>query len=359
MKPHILDLSNDELAKFVSDGGFPKFRTQQILSWMFDHKVVQPENMKNIPKNLTEALNDSFDTKMLEITQRSDSKDGASKLLLKTAAGQYIESVILRYDGRTSLCVSSQVGCKLACGFCQTGKLGFVRNLSTAEILSQFLMANEIVSKEDRKITHVVFMGMGEPLLNEKSIHLTLERLVGKETGFGLKWKNVTVSTSGIAPAISRLAELPVKSQLAISLHAANNELRTDLMPINRKYPLETLRESLVDFHEKTGQTITIEYILIKDLNHQKKHGKELANFLKGIPAKINLIAFNKHPGLPYERPDEESMATFKERMIRHGFTTTLRISLGLESSAACGQLAAKTQDQLTEKPKRLSLFSS
>lgn len=352
----IFEIYPKELITWAESKGLPKFRAEQLLQWIFVNKVFSPEQMSNVPKDVKQSLTLDFDWTFPEIVSKLDSEDGATKLLLKSEKGHLIETVILRYENRISLCVSSQVGCKMACSFCQTGKLGFFRNLSAAEIMAQFTLAQSIVKPEGRFITHVVFMGMGEPLDNYdhviKSVNLMIE-------GYGLNPKNVTISTSGIVPKLLTLAD-DTKASLAVSLHAAREDLRTELMPINRKYPLSELKEALLHYQAKTGRRMTFEYILIKDKNTSLKEAKELIKFLHGFKAKVNLIPFNHHPGLEYDKPFEETIRAFQKYISDRSYPAPVRYSKGLDISGACGQLAAKKIESLEALPQRKSaLFTS
>ena len=311
--------------------------------------------MSNLGQGLKAKLSLEFDWSLPEIVSSLDSADGSTKLLLRTSKGQFIESVILRYENRVSLCVSSQVGCKMACSFCQTGKLGFVRNLSTHEIIAQYVIAATILKKENRRLSHVVFMGMGEPLDNYENVVKSVKTLISPE-GFGLSNRHVTISTSGVVPKILTLAD-DVKCALAVSLHAARDDLRQDLMPINRKWPLSELKEALLQHQRKTGNKITIEYILIKNKNCGPAEARELVKFIHGLQAKVNLIPFNAHPGLPFERPTDEEIREFQVYLSERSIAAPVRYSKGLDVSAACGQLAAKTASTLGDAPKRRSVL--
>lgn len=349
-RPSFLTLTPAELKTKLEALGEPAFRAGQVIDWLFKRRVFSPQAMTNLPAKLRDMLLTDYDWTLPEIKSRLDSADGSTKLLLSSDRG-LIEAVILRYENRTSLCVSCQVGCRLACSFCQTGKLGFVRHLSAAEILAQFALAQTIVQPEGRKISHIVFMGMGEPLDNYDNVVLAVNQLTSKDA-FALNPKNVTVSTSGLAPRILTLAK-DAKAALALSLHAARDDLRTELMPINRKYPLAQLKEALLTYQKDTGDKLTIEYILIKDKNCGIREAKELVKFLHGLRAKINLIPFNSHPGMPYERPDDETIRTFQKYLSDRSFAAPVRYSKGLDVSAACGQLAAKVQESLMQSPLR------
>ena len=345
-----------ELRATLGAWGEPAYRAAQLTGWIYERRTFHLDGMSNLPAALKTRLGEAFDWQLPEIVSRLDGADGSTKLLLKSERG-LIETVILRYEGRTSLCVSSQVGCRLACAFCQTGKLGFVRHLRTDEILAQAARAQEILATEGRRLSHVVFMGMGEPLDNTAGVLPAVNRLVDPD-GFGLSARHVTISTSGLAPQIR---ELPgrVRAALAVSLHAARDDLRTELMPINRRYNLSELKAALLDYQKATGDKVTIEYILIKDKNCGPREAKELVRFLHGLRAKVNLIPFNSHPGLPFERPDDASIRTFQKYLADRSIAAPVRYSKGLEVSAACGQLAAKVQESLAASPMRSRLLSS
>lgn len=349
-RPHYLGLTPVTARALAAAWGQPAFRGQQLVDWLFKHRVQSPAAMTSLPPAMRQRLADEYSWEMPPITSQLEGQDGSTKLLLKTERG-YVESVILRYEGRTSLCVSSQVGCKLACSFCQTGKLGFVRHLSGAEILAQYALADQIVSAEGRRLSHVVFMGMGEPLDNYDNVIHAVNILTG-EGGYGLSARHVTVSTSGIVPKIASLA-VDARAALAVSLHAARDDLRTELMPINRRYPLAELKAALVDYQKTTGNKITIEYILIKDKNCGEREAKELVRFIHGLRAKVNLIPFNAHPGLPYQRPEAEDIRAFQKYLADRSIAAPVRYSKGLEVSGACGQLAAKVADSLAAIPHR------
>jgi 23S rRNA (adenine2503-C2)-methyltransferase len=354
-KTHVLSLSPQDLAALVVSWGDSSFRGKQVVEWLFSKRVFDPDAMSNLPKDLRQKLREELDWTLPPVEERLESQDGSTKLLLRSGRG-LIESVVLRYEGRTSLCVSSQVGCKLACSFCQTGKLGFVRHLSTAEILAQFAIANDIVKPEGRRISHIVFMGMGEPLDNYDNVIAAVNRLTGKDA-FGLSVRNVTVSTSGIVPKIISLAK-DAQCALAVSLHAARDTLRQELMPINRRWPLAELKAALLEYQKMTGDKITIEYILIQDKNCGPTEAKELVRFLHGLKAKVNLIPFNAHPGLPYGRPDDETIRAFQVYLAERSIPAPVRYSKGLDVSAACGQLAAKQFDTLHAAPARARVLT-
>jgi 23S rRNA (adenine2503-C2)-methyltransferase len=350
-----LGFSRRDWSAFFKERGLEGFRASQAGDWVFKHLAVSPTEMTNLSKDLRTAMASSFDWSMPEVISALDSQDGSTKLLLKTKHGQFIESVILRYEGRVSLCVSSQVGCKMACSFCQTGKLGFFRNLSTHEILAQYVIAARMVRAEGRRLSHVVFMGMGEPLDNYQNVVKAVNMLVSPDE-FALSARHVTVSTSGIVPKIRDLAN-DARCALAVSLHAARDDLRSELMPINRKWDLSELKSALLDYQHATGDKITFEYIMIKDKNCGLREAKDLMKFLHGFKAKVNLIPFNAHPGMPHERPTDADIRAFQVYLAERSIAAPVRYSKGLDVSGACGQLAAKTQESLHLAPARKNVL--
>jgi 23S rRNA (adenine2503-C2)-methyltransferase len=350
-KPSIFSQLPAQIGETLQAWGEPKFRSEQFRKWLFVDRVFQLEKMTNLPAKLKERLAAEFEWTLPVIDSFVDAEDGATKLLLTGSQNQFTEAVILRYENRTSLCVSSQVGCKLACSFCQTGKLGFFRHLRAEEIVGQFCVANDIVKAEGRRISHIVFMGMGEPLDNFDNAVTAVNLFTGVDA-YGISPRKVTLSTSGIAKRIPELAK-QCKVSLAISLHASRDDLRSELMPINRRYNLAELKESLIEYQKTTGDQLTFEYILIKDKNCGRREAKELVRFLHGLRAKINLIPFNAHPGLDYERPSEEEIREFQSYLTARSFAAPVRYSKGLAASAACGQLAAKKVESLFAIPQR------
>lgn len=295
-----LDGRDEDWSEYLLEKKAPRFVSKQIHQWIYERFTTDPECMTNLAKSLRQSLAQEIDWQLPKVHSRIDSPDGTTKLLLKNAKGRLMETVVMRYEGRTSVCVSSQVGCKLACDFCQTGKMGFMAHLSRGEILAQLFRAAELLAEgqESRRITHVVFMGMGEPFDNYDAVISAANAMIQH---MGLSAKNVTLSTSGIAPRIAQLAA-DSPAALALSLHSACDELRTQLMPINRKYPLATLKESLLSYQKASGKKITLEYILIKGLTDTPRAQKALVKFIHGLRVKVNLIPFNPHPGMPYEK---------------------------------------------------------
>lgn len=351
LRPFYLEQTPASIAALLQSWGEPSFRAKQIHDWIFAKHAATPADMSNLSLSLRTKLSEAWDFTLPEVVDRLESSDGTTKLLLKGAKDQVIETVIMRYEGRTSLCVSCQVGCKMACSFCQTGKLGFFRSLPAKEILAQVAIANQLLKGEGKRITNVVFMGMGEPLDNFNAVMTAVEILCSPE-GFGISPRRVTVSTSGLADGIKALADRSTAA-LAISLHAARNDLRTELMPINRKYDLSAVKEALKYYQEKTGNKVTVEYLLIAGKNSSEREAKELVQFLSGLRAKVNLIPFNPHPGLPHNRPTDDEIRSFQEYLSSRSVPAPVRYSRGAEVSGACGQLAAKTTNNLHHIPLR------
>lgn len=357
IKSGYLDLSREDWNLLLKSQNVPSFRAGQAADWVFKHLATSTVEMTNISKDLRATLDDTLGWTLPEVASALNSQDGSTKLLLKTPSGQFIESVIMRYEGRVTLCVSSQVGCKMACSFCQTGKLGFFRHLTTHEILAQYLIAARMVRAEGRRLSHVVFMGMGEPLDNYAHVIKAVNILVSPE-GFGLSARHVTLSTSGVASKI-RLLPKDTRCALAVSLHAARDDLRQELMPINRKWDLAELKSSLMEYQSETGNKITFEYIMIRNKNCGLREAKDLVKFLHGFQAKVNLIPFNAHPGMPYERPTDDEIRVFQVYLAERSIAAPVRYSKGLEVSGACGQLAAKTMDSLHMPPSRKNVVAS
>lgn len=350
-RPTPWSLDSDAWRAYFDSLGESRFRAQQVFDWLYRRRVGSPDAMTNLSQSLRGRLQKDFAWKTLHRVESQDAADGSTKILWSTRRGQRIESVILRYPERTSLCVSTQVGCRMACGFCQTGKLGFMRDLDGGEILEQFVQAQELLNAEGRRISHVVMMGMGEPLDNYDAVVFAANRWTDPKY-FGLSHRHVTISTSGIVPKIERLAT-DCRAALAVSLHAARDDLRTRLMPINRRFNLAQLKKALMFYQRTTGQIVTFEYILIRDVNSSVQHARDLVGYIHGLRAKVNLIPYNHHPGLEYSAPSAQTIRDFQAYLSERSIPAPVRYSRGLEMSAACGQLAAKTVADVAARPLR------
>ncbi|NHN37581.1 23S rRNA (adenine(2503)-C(2))-methyltransferase RlmN [Pseudomaricurvus alcaniphilus] len=350
-KVNLLGLSQAKMEAFFESIGEKKFRATQVLKWIHQMGVDDFEQMSNISKALREKLSQVAEIRPPEVLQQLDSADGTRKFLIRVSGGSAIETVLIPDGNRGTLCVSSQVGCSLDCSFCATGKQGFNRDLTAAEIIGQVWLAaksyGQFGENRPRIITNVVMMGMGEPLLNFDNV-VDAMNLMLHDNCYGLSKRRVTLSTSGVVPALDRLGQY-TDVCLAISLHAPNDELRNQLVPINKKYPIAMLLESaqryvagLPDNHRK----ITIEYTLMREINDRPEHAHELAQLLQDIPVKINLIPFNPFDQSDYRRVSNNALRTFQDILTRAGFTTTVRTTRGDDIDAACGQLAGAVNDK-------------
>lgn len=333
--------------------GEKDYRAKQVIKWMYVDHVFDPSLFLNIKGDLRKQLSEDFDWTCPTVDSILKSSDKSEKILFKTRQGEFFESVLMPFDNRVTLCVSSQVGCKMGCRFCQTGKMGFTKNLCMGEILYQvsFACARLKEQNEGRRLTNVVFMGMGEPLDNYDAVIEACKHLIDK-IFFNLSHNKVTISTSGLIPQIEQLGrDLPVVP-LAISLHSADDDLRSQLMPINKKYPLAELKKTLLNYPIQNRHGITFEYIMIKNKNDSPEHAKKLVSFLNGIKAKVNLIPMNAHPGIDMEASEKVKLEDFQKYLSTRGYPAPIRYSRGQDVSAACGQLASKKADELNFTPR-------
>jgi 23S rRNA (adenine2503-C2)-methyltransferase len=333
----LLALTPDELrARFAADG-FPGFRAAQVTRWLYARRERDFARMTNLPAGLRAELTAKWSTRALQLVARHEAADGTRKLVLATADGARIEAVLIPEERRQTVCVSSQIGCSLDCSFCATGKLGLGRNLRAEEIVDQVLHACELLGADGKTLTHVVFMGMGEPLLNLKNVVQALRVLVHPE-GFALSPRRITVSTAGVVPKLAELGEaVPVR--LAVSLHATTDALRDELVPLNRRFPIAELLEACAAFPVASRDRISFEYALLAGVNDSEADARRLARLAKDARAKVNLIPMNEHPGSPYRRPDDAAIDAFASELARAGVTATVRRSRGDDIYAACGQL--------------------
>ncbi len=351
LKVNLLGLNHQKLVSFFESIGEKKFRAAQVLKWIHQLGVIDFDAMTNISKGLREKLKRTATLELPEIIQQLDSKDGTRKFLIRESGGSVIETVYIPEGNRGTLCVSSQVGCALDCSFCMTGKQGFSRDLDAFEIIGQVWLAAKSFGQfgEDRprKITNVVMMGMGEPLLNFDNVVDSMNIMM-HDNAYGISKRRVTLSTSGVVPALDRLGEY-TDCCLAISLHAANDELRNELVPINKKYPIAMLLESAQRYIENTPDNrrkITIEYTLIDHVNDRMEHAVELADLLRDVPVKINLIPFNPFNLSNYKRVSNNQLHRFRDYLIEQGYIVTVRTTRGDDIDAACGQLAGQVNDR-------------
>lgn len=359
-KLNLLGLNQSQLEDFFEAIGEKRFRAGQLMKWIHHFGVDNFDHITNFGKALKEKLKERAEIRGPEIISQNISKDGTRKWVIKVDSGNLIETVYIPQSGRGTLCVSSQAGCGLDCSFCSTGKQGFHSNLTAAEIVGQVWIANKsfgtIPGKIDRAITNVVLMGMGEPLLNFDNVIAAMQIMMD-DLGYGISKRKVTLSTSGVVPMIAELAK-HVDVSLAISLHAPNNELRNQLVPINKKYPLEMLLAASLNYISTLGEkrVLTIEYTLLKGINDQAEHASQLVELLKSIPCKINLIPFNPFPHSGYERPSNNAVRRFQDILYNAGFNVTVRTTRGEDIDAACGQLVGQIQDRTRRSERYIAL---
>ena len=353
-KLNLMGLPQGELeARFVEWGEKP-FHARQLMRWIYQRGVTDFAAMTDLSKSLRERLAAAAVIQLPEVLSRQDSADGTVKWLFASGSGQAVEAVFIPEPDRGTLCISSQVGCALDCAFCATGAQGFNRNLTLAEIVGQVWHANQTLPRRDNDdadfaVTNVVFMGMGEPLANYRNVVPAL-RLLISDLGYGLSHRRVTVSTSGIVPHVDRLAD-DCNVALAVSLHAPNNALRDELVPINKLHPIEELLEACWRYAEKrSNRHITFEYVMLKGVNDSIKHADQLSRLLEGRPAKVNLIPFNPFEGTRFERSADSTIFRFQERLRDRGLVTTTRKTRGEDIDAACGQLAGKVRDRVRNR---------
>lgn len=364
---NLLGLSPAAMIKFFADIGEKPFRASQVLKWIHQHGLDDFDQMTNLGKSLREKLKAIATIQAPELIRQWDSTDGTRKFLFQVGDNNAIETVFIPEGDRGTLCVSSQVGCSLDCSFCATGKQGFNRDLSSAEIIGQVWLAAKSfgqlsIERKDsgaRSVTNVVMMGMGEPLMNFDNV-VTALTLMMEDNAYGLSKRRVTLSTAGVVPALDRLGEV-TDASLAISLHAPNDELRNQLVPINKKYPIAMLLNSAKRYIEglpDNRRKITIEYTLIDQVNDRPHHAQELAQVLRDIPVKINLIPFNPFNLVDYKRVSNNALRRFQNILMRAGYTTTIRTTRGDDIDAACGQLAGEVNDR-TRRSKRYQALAS
>jgi len=348
---NLLDFNQKSLSEYFLNQGEKKFRATQVMQWIHHFGVSQFDQMTNLSKMLREKLEQNAVIELPQISTEQISADGTRKWLLKLKDNNCIETVFIPEDDRGTLCVSSQVGCALNCSFCSTGKQGFSRNLTAAEIIGQVWIAVRSLSKQgtlhDHHVTNVVMMGMGEPLLNIDNVVRAMDIMMD-DFGYGLSKRRVTLSTSGVVPMMQKLAEISDVS-LAVSLHAPTDELRNILVPINKKYPLEQLMAVCRDyFKDEPRRRITFEYVMLDGVNDQKEHAHQLVKLFKDndVPAKVNLIPFNPIPLADYKRSPQRVIDTFRDILMNSDIVTMTRKTRGEDIDAACGQLVGQVQDR-------------
>jgi 23S rRNA (adenine2503-C2)-methyltransferase len=345
-KPNIRGFSKDQLKAFFVEKGEKPFRADQVYQWVWQKSAASFQDMTNLPKDLRLFLENHFEIHQLKIASSQRSKDGTIKIAFELHDGKFVEGVLIPANDRMTACISSQVGCSLDCKFCATARLKMMRNLSPDEIYDQVVAINEVAKKTyGKQLTNIVYMGMGEPLLNYKNV-MTSIQLITSPDGLGMSPQRITISTSGIAKMIRKLGDDQVKFNLALSLHVANNEKRTRLMSINQSNSLEELADALKYFYEKTGTRVTYEYIIFRDFNDDIQDARELAEFCKHIPCKVNIIEYNPIDDGFFQQASKPKTDAFIRYLESKGIIVNVRRSRGKDIDAACGQLANKVVQQ-------------
>ena len=352
MKANIKDLSLKELQSYLGERQQPAYRAKQIRQWLFQKRATSFAEMTNLSAALRSQLDEEFSISRLVLLRKATSADGTVKFLFGLSDGQSIESVLIPETKRLTLCVSTQVGCGFGCAFCATALLGLKRNLRASEILDQVLEASRTLGGE-RRITHVVLMGMGEPLANYTQTVRALEVLTDTSWGIGISPRRITVSTVGLVPQIQRLME-ETRVNLAISLHAPTDDLRGRLMPVNRKYPLRQLMDCCRTLPVPRRKRITFEYVLLRGVNDSVEDAGRLCELLQGIRCKINVIPFNPYPGGAFQRPTDAQIERFQSVLREHGLQVNIRRPRGEDIQAACGQLQG--EERLKRRDDRVLL---
>lgn len=361
-KVNLLNFSRPDMEAFFLEMGEKAFRAKQVIQWLHQYGVDNFDAMTNLSKGLRTRLEEVAEIRTPEVLIDQASADGTHKWLLKLDNGNSVETVFIPEKNRGTLCISSQVGCALECSFCSTGQQGFNRNLSVAEIIGQVWVANKALGwdpvangKAERIISNVVFMGMGEPLLNFDSTVKTID-LLTDDFAYGLSKRRVTVSTSGVVPALARLKEVSDVA-LALSLHAPTDALRDVLVPLNKKYPIREVLDACKQYISgDTRRKVTIEYVMLDGVNDSVADARELVKVLKDVPSKVNLIPFNPFPNTQYRRSSDEAIVKFRDVLIKGGLITLTRRTRGDDIDAACGQLVGQVEDKTKRTQHKVAL---
>lgn len=343
MKKNILGISLHDLEKIFVEQTFPKFAAKQVYDWIYRKFELDITKWSNISKKLKEYLYDNYTTNLPEISFVNKSQDGTEKFILKLNDGQTIESVLIPSSDRLTICISSQVGCAMNCIFCHTGKMGFIRNLDSAEIVGQYMALSKYLNTDDsceNRISNIVYMGQGEPFHNFENVKNSVSVFM-EPLGLGIGQRKITVSTCGIISKIEMLDNFPPVN-IAVSLHSPFDNIRTELMPINKSNPLKSLINAINKIDLKAHRFITYEYLMVKDLTDRQEDINELKRILNPKTSKINLIPFNSFPESPYQPPSEDKITWFKNKLLESGYVCTMRVSKGQDILAACGQLNSK-----------------
>lgn len=335
-KTDFYSLTLPKLQEFITGIGKEKYRAQQLFKWVYEKSVTDPELMTNLSKDFKQKTIPQLSFELPKMVERKISVDGTRKYLFEVENGMTVEAVMIPSDDRRTLCLSSEVGCNMACTFCFTGKQKLKRRLTAGEIVGQFLQVK--MDMPEQRISNIVFMGMGEPLDNTEAVFDAID-IFKSDFGLNIGRKKITVSTSGLVPQIPLITQSGTR--LAVSLNAPNNEVRNKIMPINKKYPLEDLMEACLEYANETKDRVTFEYVLLRDVTDHFDHAKQIAKLLENIPCKINLIPFNEHPDSGFKRSERSRVFHFQRYLLDKGFNVTIRRTMGRDIFAACGQLTS------------------
>ncbi len=357
-KQNLVGMPRPELEAFFTEMGEKAFRASQVMKWIYHQGVDHFDDMSNVGKALRTRLRERAGIRLPEISLDQPSRDGTRKWVLRLEDDNHVEMVFIPEGERGTLCVSSQVGCTLACSFCSTARQGFNRNLSSAEIIGQVVVAARALglpeNKGERVLTNIVLMGMGEPLMNFDEVVASME-LMQDDLAFGVSKRRITISTAGVVPRIERLREVSDVS-LAVSLHAPEDALPDELVPINRKYPIAELMAACRHYVEgKPHRRVTFEYVMLEGVNDSPEHARKLARLLRTVPSKLNLIPFNAFPGAPYRCSSQESIDRFRDIIMAAGIITVTRKTRGEDIDAACGQLVGKVLDRTRRSERHIN----
>lgn len=349
---NLYDLTFAQLETLLTEQGLPRFRAKQIWEWVYDKKVTDFQDMTNLPQAMRDQLSATMTLGNMRLVTERKALDGTIKRLYQLPDGQFIESVLMQYDdGRRTACISSQAGCAMGCVFCATGQMGFARHLSSGEIVEQALVFARLLEAEDERLSNVVLMGMGEPLHNYDATLQAIERLTAPD-GLGIGQRHITMSSVGLVPAIRRFADEGLQVGLAISLHAANDEDRTALLPVNKRWPIKELMDACRYYVRQTKRRITFEWALIHEQTDQVEQAQELGELLRGLLCHVNVIPLNPTEGYDGQPSDPARVKAFMDTLASYGVSSSVRVRRGIEIEAGCGQLKAsviKQQQQIVQ----------
>lgn len=350
-KLNFYSMTIEDLKEIFKGMGKEQFRAQQLFKWIYDKRITDPEQMTNLSKDFRAELPKNFNFEMPAVVKHLKSVDGTQKFLFDMGEGNTVEAVLIPSDGRLTLCISSEVGCNMACRFCFTGKQKLKRRLRADEIVGQFMQVADRL-EEGQRISNIVFMGMGEPLDNPEAVFKAIE-VLHCEWGMNVSRRRITVSTSGLVPEMWRISAAKVR--LAVSLNGPNDEIRSQVMPVNKRWPIAELMKACKDYCKKSKDLVTFEYVLLKGVTDQIEHARQLHKLTRDVPCKINIIPFNEHPGSGFERPDDIQVEKFQKELMSLGSHVLLRRTMGRDIFAACGQLTS----QFAQHPEKMDISNS